>query len=136
MKDKYKHALMDMAVRFGQTSEATRLKVGSLLVKNDSIIAMGVNGTRRGWHTNACEDENGKTSSAVRHSEIAALDKLRRTHETSVDAELFVSHSPCLNCCIELVDAGIKKVYYKHTYRCNLGLQYLQDNNVLVEQLT
>lgn len=136
MKDKYKHALMDMAVRFGQTSEATRLKVGSLLVKNDSIIAMGVNGTRRGWHTNACEDSEGNTTNAVRHSEIAALDKLRRTHETSVGSELFVSHAPCLNCSIELVDAGIKKVYYRDAYRNKDGLQYLQDNNVLVEQLT
>lgn len=135
MKDKYKHALMDMAVRFGETSESNRLKVGSLLVKNDSIIALGVNGTRRGWHTNSCEDSEGNTTSAVRHSEIAALDKLRRTHETSVGAELFVSHQPCLNCSIELVDAGIKKVYYKHTYRCNLGLQYLLANGIEVEQL-
>ena len=136
MKEKYKQALMDMAVRFGETSESKRLKVGSLLVKNDSIIALGVNGTRRGWYTNACEDETGKTTSAVRHSEIAALDKLRRTHETSVGAELFVSHSPCLRCSIELVDAGIKKVYYRHEYRDDSELQYLRTNNVLLEQIT
>jgi len=44
MKDIYKEAFMDMAVRFGQTSYAERLKVGCLLVKNGSIISEGVNG--------------------------------------------------------------------------------------------
>ena len=60
MKQKYKAALLDMAERFGETSYATRLKVGALLFKNDSIIALGTNGqppkwsyhanTWHGWH--------------------------------------------------------------------------------------
>lgn len=48
MKKKYIDAFMDMACRFGQTSEATRLKVGALIVKNDSVISLGVNGTYKG----------------------------------------------------------------------------------------
>jgi deoxycytidylate deaminase len=41
MKDVYKLAYMDMACRFAQTSHAERLKVGSLIVKNNSIISLG-----------------------------------------------------------------------------------------------
>ena len=52
MKDKYKQAFMCMAEIFAQTSEAQRLKVGCLIVKDDKIISQSVNGTVKGWHTN------------------------------------------------------------------------------------
>ena len=39
MKDKYKQAFMCMAEIFAQTSEAQRLKVGGLIVKDDKIIS-------------------------------------------------------------------------------------------------
>lgn len=135
MKPKYKLALMDMAERFGQTSEATRLKVGALLYKNDNIISLGVNGTRAGWYTNKCEDADGVTKNEVRHAEVAALDKLRRSHETSLGAVLFCSHACCLNCAVELVEAGITKVYYRHTYRNEDGIAYLTNAGIEVEQL-
>lgn len=45
MKQKYLLALMDMTERFGLTSEAKRLQVGASIVKNGSIISLGVNGT-------------------------------------------------------------------------------------------
>lgn len=135
MKEKYKLALMDMAERFGQTSEATRLKVGALLYKNDNIISMGVNGTRSGWHTNKCEDENGNTTPHVRHAEVAALDKLRKSNETSIGATLFCSHACCLNCAVELVEAGVSKVYYRHHYRNLDGLSYLDSHGVVCEQI-
>lgn len=135
MKQKYIDAFMDMAIRFGQTSESKRLHVGAMLVKGDNIISHGVNGTRSGWYTNVCEDENGNTTPAVRHAEIAALDKLRKSHETSVGATLFVSHMPCLNCAVELVDAGIVKVYYKHEYRLTDGVEYLLNHGIEVIKL-
>lgn len=130
MKEKYLQALMDMACRFGETSEATRLKVGSLLYKNDNIIALGTNGTRAGWHTNKCEDETGQTTQAVRHSEIACLDKLRKSTETSIGATLFVSHCPCLACSVELVEAGIEQVFYRHDYRSSDGIEYLKKHGI------
>lgn len=158
MKMKYKLAFMDMAERFGQTSEAVRLKVGCLLVKSGHIIAEGVNGMPPEWPTEICEDkvysshrklsvndefpysdDSGRhklvTKAECRHSEIAALEKLWKSSETSDGAEAYISHSPCITCAIKLNTAGIKKVYYRHSYRSEEGLKYLQDNNVLVEQI-
>lgn len=132
MKDKYVKAFMDMAERFGQTSEATRLKVGALLEKNGNIIALGTNGTRSGWVTNKCEDDAGNTTPEVRHAEIAALDKLRRSSETSVGSTLFVSHACCLPCAIEIVEAGIEKVIYRYDYRDTSGLTYLRHHGIPV----
>lgn len=135
MKHKYKLALMDMAERFGQTSTAQRLKVGCLIYKNDSIISLGVNGQPPGWDTEVCEEGN-VTLPSVRHAEAAALEKLYLSHETSEDAEMFISHSPCMNCSIKIVAAKIKKVYYRHTYRAENGLAYLLRMGVEIEQVS
>ena len=132
MKAKYAEALMDMAIRFGETSTAERLKVGSLIYKNSSIISLGVNGQPPGWETEVCEDSEGKTLPTVRHSEAAALEKLYLSTETSEGAEMFISHSPCLNCSLKIVAAKIQKVYYRHEYRCTEGIEYLKKNGVLV----
>ena len=135
MKDKYAEALMDMAIRFGETSAAERLKVGSLIYKNNSIISLGVNGQPPGWETEICEDDEGKTLPTVRHSEAAALEKLYLSTETSEGAEMFISHSPCLSCSLKIVAAKIQKVYYRHEYRCAEGIEYLKKNNVQVYKI-
>lgn len=135
MKQKYKEALMDMACRFGQTSEAERLKVGCLIYKNDAIISVGCNGQPPGWSYEHCEDADGNTLSSVRHAEIAALEKLWQSSETSTGAHMFISHSPCKNCAIKIVTAGITKVYYREEYRSNDGLIYLGSRGVEVEQV-
>lgn len=135
MKHKYAIALMDMTERFGQTSTATRLKVGCMIYKNGSVISLGCNGQPPGWHTEQCEDEAGKTMPTVRHAEAAALEKLYLSTETSENAEMFISHAPCLNCALKIVAAKIEKVYYRHDYRCDEGLKYLIKNEVAVEKL-
>jgi len=135
MKEKYLLALMDMTERFGQTSEATRLKVGASIIKNDAIISLGVNGTYPGWSTNTCEDEEGNTAWFVRHAEQAALDKLVKSTESADGATMMISHAPCQMCSLRIKDAGIKKVYYRHAYRDNSGVEYLQANGVNVERI-
>ena len=135
MKLKYKLAFMDMAERFGQTSTAERLKVGALIYKNNSIISLGVNGQPPGWETEQCEGEDGQTLVTVRHAESAALEKLYLSTETSAGAEMFISHSPCLNCSLKIVAAKIKKVYYRHEYRDSSGIEYLIKNGVEVEKI-
>lgn len=134
MKQKYKAALLDMAERFGETSYATRLKVGALLFKNDSIIALGTNGQPPKWSSEVCEGVDGKTLSTVRHAEDACLQKLWNSHETAQGATMFISHKPCLACSIKLVTAGITSVVYRHEYREDDGLQYLIANGVSVEK--
>lgn len=56
MKSKYLKAFMKMAEAFAETSEAVRLKVGCLLIKDGNIISLGVNGMPPGWPTEVCED--------------------------------------------------------------------------------
>ena len=56
MKQKYIDLYMDWAFRAAELSHARRLKVGAVIVKDDSVISYGYNGMPAGWDNN-CEDQ-------------------------------------------------------------------------------
>jgi len=135
MKAKYLNAFMQMTEDFALTSEAERLKVAAMLVKHGSIISIGINGTPPGWYTNVCEDEQGNTAWYTRHAEQACLDRMLHSNETTVGAVMLVNYNPCRLCAIKIKQAGVSKVYYRHAYRDNSGVKYLQQNGVEVNQI-
>lgn len=124
---KYKHikAYMECAEAFAKCSNATRLKVGTVIVKDNRIISCGYNAQPE--HINAsCELPDGTTDPRVRHSEKNALMGLVRSNQSAVDSTLFCTHACCLSCAIDIVDSGIKKVYYRNAYRNDSGVEYLK----------
>ncbi len=142
MKKKWIDAFMDTAERFAQLSSARRLKVGSVVVQDNRIISIGYNGTPAGW-TNECEeyvtlsDETviNKTKDEVIHAEANAISKLARDGESGNGASLFCTHAPCVQCAKLIYGAGIKKVYYRDTYRDTKGVEFLEKCNIEVEKI-
>ena len=55
MKPKFKKLYIDWAHRCAELSHARRLKVGAVIVKDDTVISYGYNGMPAGWDNN-CED--------------------------------------------------------------------------------
>jgi dCMP deaminase len=142
MKTKFKQLYMDFATRVAQLSRARRLQVGCVIVKDDRVISLGYNGTPAGWDNN-CEDvveqhEDGgqvlKTKPEVMHAERNAVDKLARSNESGLGADLFVTHVPCIECAKSIYGAGIKRVYYSNTYGTSAGVEFLLKSGVEVEQ--
>ena len=134
MKTKHKLAYMECAEAFAKCSVGVRLKVGSVIEKNNRIISCGYNALPA--HIDGkLEDENGKTRPEVRHSEKNALMGLVKSNESAVGATLFCTHACCKFCAIDIVDSGIVKVYYRHEYRTNEGIEYLKANGVEVERI-
>ena len=134
MKKKWIDAFMDTAERFARLSSAKRLQVGAVVVQDNRIISIGYNGTPAGW-TNDCEGEDGKTKGEVIHAEENAILKLARDGERGNGASLFCTHAPCIQCAKLIYGAGIQKVYYRDTYRDTLGIEFLQNCNIEVEQV-
>jgi len=143
MKQKWVDAFMDTAERFAQLSSAVRLKVGAVVVQDNRIVSIGYNGTPAGW-TNVCEenihDDNGdvirnQTKDEVIHAEANAISKLARDGERGNGADLFCTHAPCIHCAKLIYGAGIKKVYYRSTYRDELGLDFLKKCNIDIEKV-
>ena len=133
--NKYDVAYLKMAEAFSETSVANRLKVGCVIVRDGQPISLGINGTPTGWFTNNCEDQDGKTAWYTKHAEVQALNKLRKSTESSVGAEMFVTHSPCKMCALDIIDAGIKRVVYQTEYRDRAGINLLKEHDIIVEQL-
>jgi dCMP deaminase len=134
MKSKHIQAYMKCAEAFAECSNATRLKVGTVIVKDNRIISCGYNAHAE--HINdPCELSDGTTDPRVRHSEKNALMGLVRSNQSAVDATMFCTHASCKFCAIDIVDSGIKRFFYKEEYRDVSGVQYLQANGVKVHKL-
>ena len=148
MKQKYIDAHMKVAETYASLSTAVRLEVGTIVVKDDRIISIGYNGMPSGWDNN-CEDEIGdvrdvndnvveirlKSKPEVLHAETNAIAKLARSSESGLDATMFITHAPCLDCAKLIYQSGISKVYYRNVYRENTGIDFLLKGGVDVQQI-
>jgi dCMP deaminase len=138
MKTKYKLAHMRAAHLYAELSTARRLKVGALIVKDDRIVSIGYNGMPSGWDNNCeyeLEDGTIKTKPEVLHAESNAISKLARSSESGLDADLFVTHSPCLDCAKLIYQSGIRRVYYANAYRDDSGIAFLKASGITVEKI-
>ena len=158
LPSKFANAHMKAAEVYSQLSSARRLKVGCVVVKDNTIIGIGYNGMPSGW-TNDCENKvfanawsvdnevweyqeedsghpyNLKTKPEVLHAETNALAKIARSTNSSDGASMFITHAPCLDCAKLVYQSGIKSVYYRNSYKNTDGIDFLNKCNVEVTMI-
>ena len=137
MKSKFVQLYSDIARRVSELSSARRLQVGAIIVRDDRILSIGYNGMPAGWDNNCeSEQEDGslKTRPEVLHAESNCLSKVARSTESALGADLFVTHSPCLECAKLIYQSGIHRVYYGTQYRSDDGLRFLKQSSIQVTQ--
>jgi len=143
---------MNIAEEISQLSYAERKKVGCILVKDGTIISHGYNGTPYGFE-NDCEEYEERyyendvgaellqdygyvllangiarklvTKREVLHAESNAISKVAKSSNSSEDADLYVTLSPCFECAKLIIQSGIKRVFYREEYRQKDGLDLL-----------
>jgi dCMP deaminase len=116
---------LEMAKIWAENSYCKRRKVGALIVKGKMIISDGYNGTPAGFE-NICEDDNYKTKPYVLHAEANAITKVAKSNNSSEDATLYVTTSPCMECSKLIIQSGIKRVVFSDLYHNSEGLDLLQ----------
>lgn len=120
----YYVSYLKMAYIWAENSYSERMKVGALLVKDNSIIADGFNGTPIGFD-NKCEDNDGNTLKEVLHAESNLLMKIAKSNNSSKDSILFCTLSPCIDCAKLIIQAEIKTIVFSEIYRITDGLEFL-----------
>jgi dCMP deaminase len=148
---------MKAAENYSKLSSAKRLQVGCVIVKDDTIIGIGYNGMPSGWD-NDCEnriyanewsidnnlwdyqEEDGtaynlKTKPEVLHAETNAVAKVAKSTNSTDGADIFVTHAPCIECAKLIHQSGIKRLFYRDTYKNDDGLNFLNQCNIEVNHV-
>jgi dCMP deaminase len=135
VKPKFIALYRDIARRVSELSSARRLKCGAIVVKNDRVISIGYNGMPTNWDNN-CEHEQADgtlvTRPEVLHAETNALAKLARSTESGENSDIFITHTPCLQCAKLIYQAGIRRVFHEQYYRDDSGVQFLRASGIPV----
>jgi dCMP deaminase len=116
---------LEMAMIWAKNSYCKRRQVGALIVKDKMIISDGYNGTPSGFE-NVCEDDHFKTKPYVLHAEANAITKVAKSNNSSENATLYVTTSPCMECAKLIIQSGIRRVVYSDRYSRTEGLDLLK----------
>ncbi len=89
------------------------------------------------WNENALRNVRYglKTKPEVLHAETNAIAKLARSTESGLNATMFITHAPCLDCAKLIYQSGINSVFYRDAYRSEDGVQFLKASGITVEQI-
>jgi len=125
---------LSMAETWATNSYCRRMKVGSLIVKNKSIISDGYNGSPTGF-PNQCEDEDFVTLNYVLHAEANAITKLAKSTQSSEGSTMYVTVSPCFECSKLIIQSGIKRIVFGKVYRKPEPLSFLLQAGIEIVKL-
>lgn len=152
-----KTTLMGIAFLVSQESKCVSWKVGSVIAKDNRIISTGFNGTPTG-HENCCTVARKKQWTAVKDGKEILLSRHREAHSVwsshneihaeinailfaakngiAIDgATMYVTVSPCRECCKAIAQSGIKKLVYSVGYDKDTSLNILKESGIEVEQI-
>lgn len=114
---------MENAKLASRRSNCARLNVGSVIVRNKRVIAMGYNGFIAGApHRSIIRDNHEQ---ATIHSEMNAITDCANRGVSVDGSTIYITHYPCLNCYKIIASSGIKEIFYLNDY----------NNDPLVEEL-
>lgn len=140
-----------------QSSPANKRKVGAQLGIchrnniNAVVLASGYNKMFKNVFGNNCEDENGDTIPYVIHAEESAISKYNKSQYHMIntlhhhgrkfkDITMYVTYSPCQNCCKQIALFGVKRIVFIEKHKSNfhavpfapsdflqqLGIEYIE----------
>jgi dCMP deaminase len=110
---------MSIAQVVATRSTCPRKYVGSVIVRNKTILSTGYNGSIRGMPH--CSDvghmmQDGHCVATI-HAEANAIIQAARNGVMIDGATLYVTASPCWNCFKQSANAGVVRICYGEFYR-------------------
>lgn len=110
-----------------------RLQVGAVITLDNRIISTGYNGPLKN-ESDCNKDSCDLKSSCTRavHAEANAIYFAARMGISLKGATIYCTHSPCIDCCEAIVQAGIVEVIFTDEFRDPNPLDRLTLNGVKV----
>jgi len=141
-KDAY---FMKIAEVVSLRSTCIKRKVGAVLVKDSHILSTGYNGVPSGFKhctPETCVRMNLKSGEKPElcrgvHAEINCIIQ-SAIHGTSIKGNtiLYSTTFPCMNCLKLIINAGIKKLFYKEGYNMENKVKesLLKESSLIIKQ--
>lgn len=143
LKEKYWPLYWDMAHLAARESPATRHQVGAVIVTPTGMISLGWNAMPAGM-SNECElyqyvpEEDQyrmKSRPEVIHAERNAINKMTNQGVSTQGALLFVTRSPCPECCKAMYDLGLKAIIFDELHDDTTGFNLLRETgNTIIQR--
>lgn len=126
---------MSLALLISSRSPSKRLKVGSVIVKDNRVISSGYNGFPSGApHESIMRD--GHEINTI-HSEQNSISDSAKRGVAIQEATIYITHFPCINCVKYIISSGIKQIVYLDDYRNDeVVLELCKQAGVKIEKMT
>ena len=122
---------MSIAQQVATRSTCLRRQVGCIMVLERRIVSTGYNGAPSGLpHCEevGCIRESRRVASGERHELCRGLHAEQNAviqaamHGTAVrDSTVFCTHKPCILCTKMLINAGVRRVFYREGYEDSMA---------------
>ena len=137
---------MTITRQVAERSTCTRAKVGAVIVRDKNILATGYNGSPAGlphcldvgcliYTSRTPTGEVEENCFRTIHAEINAIAQSAKNGASIRDADIYITHTPCIHCLKVLVNTGIKLVYYEHEYKLHTLDELLRYSGVTLVQV-
>jgi dCMP deaminase len=119
---------MTITRQVAERSTCPRARVGAVIVRDRNILATGYNGAPAGlahctdvgcliYESRAPGGELETNCYRSIHAEINAITQAAKNGAAIAGADVYVTHSPCIQCLKVLVNTGVRRVFYEHPYK-------------------
>jgi dCMP deaminase len=102
--------------------------VGAVIVRDRSILATGYNGAPAGlphctdvgcliYKSRTPDGDIEQNCYRTIHAEMNAITQAAKNGSAINDADIYVTHTPCIHCMKVLINTGIRTVFYDRPYK-------------------
>jgi D-beta-D-heptose 7-phosphate kinase/D-beta-D-heptose 1-phosphate adenosyltransferase len=84
---------------------------------------------------NKIVEESDNLEKTDKHAEHIVIGKAKRRRIPLGKSILYILIPPCILCANEILQSGIKKVFYLHPYGSDDGIRLLRKNNVIIKKI-
>ena len=137
---------MTITRQVAERSTCLRAKVGAVIVRDRNIVATGYNGAPAGlphctdvgclvYSSRTPSGENEENCFRTIHAEINAIAQAAKNGASIRDADIYITHTPCIHCMKVLLNTGIRAIYYEREYKLHTLDEMLKHTNVTLQRV-
>jgi dCMP deaminase len=137
---------MTITRQVAERSTCKRAKVGAVIVRDRNIVATGYNGSPAGlphctevgcliYSSRTPSGEMEENCFRTIHAEINAIAQAAKNGASIRDADIYITHTPCIHCFKVLLNTGVRRIYYELEYKLHTLEEMCRHTDVTLERI-